>query len=321
MTAKHVILLDGNSIAHANHNATALTVGDFQTQAIFGFLKSIRLLMSKTIGQKELIVLWDGKAQWRIDLYPAYKGNRAPMDAKQEAHRAAFKRQTPFIEKALAMLAVRQVRSPLLEADDLAGFYARLLSAKGTKVTLVSGDKDWLSLVDENTSWFDPIRDRSVTNENFLDFTGYFTTDAFVQGKALQGDNSDNIAGIPGIGEKGAQLFLAQWKDVREFFRQVDEGTYKPKARASKTATSLHPEQVLSSPAGRAIFERNVKLMDLRLSRTPAAGEVIVTKGVKNPDGFLHLCERLAFMSILRERHDFLRQFDMTVPADSVANM
>lgn len=321
MTAKHVLLVDGNSIAHANHNATALTVGDFQTQAIFGFLKSLRLLMSGTVGHKELIVLWDGRAQWRIDLYPAYKGNRAPLDAKQEAHREAFKRQTPFIEKAIAMLGVRQVRSPLLEADDLAGFYTRLLTAKGTKVTLVSGDKDWLSLVDENTSWFDPIRDRKVSQENFLDFTGYFTTDAFVQGKALQGDNSDNIAGIAGMGEKTAQVFLAQWKDVREFFRQVDAGEYTPKKRASKTATSLHPEQVLASPEGRAIFERNIKLMDLRLSRTPAAGEVIVNKGAANPDGFLHLCERLAFMSILRERHDFLRQFGLAVPADSAAEM
>jgi DNA polymerase-1 len=315
MTAKHVLLIDGNSIAHANHNATALTVGDFQTQAIFGFLKSLRLLMSSTIGHKEPIVLWDGKAQWRIDMHPGYKGNRAPLDAKQEAHRAAFKRQTPFIEKAVSMLGVRQVRSPLLEADDLAGFYTRLMTSKGMKVTLVSGDRDWLSLVDENVSWFDPIRDRKVTHENFLEFTGYFTTGAFVQGKALQGDNSDNIDGIAGMGEKGAALFLAQWKDVNEFFRQVDAGTYTPKKRASKTATSLHPEQILASPEGRAKFERNIKLMDLRLSRTPEPGEVIATKPTPNPEAFLHLCERLAFMSILRERHAFLREFGLAAPA------
>lgn len=321
MTAKHILLVDGNSIAHANHNATALTVGDFQTQAIFGFLKSIRLLMSKTVGAKEMIVLWDGKAQWRIDLHPGYKGNRAPMDAKQEAHRAAFKRQTPFIEKAVSMLGVRQVRSPLLEADDLAGFYTRMFTERGMKVTLVSGDRDWIGLVDENTSWFDPIRDRWVTTDNFLEFTGFYTTDAFVQGKALQGDVSDNVDGLPGMGEKGAQLFLAQWKDVREFFRKVDAGEHAPAQRKDKKAKSLHPEQILASPEGRALFERNVKLMDLRLSRTPAPGEVIVSKGNPDPQGFLHLCERLAFMSILRERHAYLREFGLAIPADSVSEM
>lgn len=309
MAAKHILLIDGNSLAHANNNASRLTVGDFEVQAIFGFLKSMRHLLQKTPGKKELVVLWDGKAQWRIDLYPEYKGNRAPLDEEGEEKRRAFRRQTPFIEKALAMLGVKQVRSPLLEADDLAGFYTRMFTQRGMQVTMVSGDRDWISLVDENVSWFDPIRDRWVTTENFLEFTGYFTADAFVQGKALQGDNSDNVDGIAGLGEKTAQLFLAQWKDVREFFRQVDDGTYTPKKRASKTATSLHPEQILASAEGRAIFERNVKLMDLRLSRTPAPGEVIITPGCKNPDGFIRLCERLAFMSILRERHAFLREF------------
>lgn len=319
MTPKHVILVDGNSIAHANHNASVLTVGDFQTQAIFGFLKSLRLLMSRTTGSKELIVLWDGKAQWRIDLYPAYKGNRAPLDAKQEAQKEAFRRQTPFIEKAVSMLGVRQVRSPLLEADDLAGFYTRMLTAKGIKVTMVSGDRDWITLVDENVSWFDPIRDRWVTTENFLEFTGFFTADAYVQGKALQGDTSDNIDGLAGMGEKGAQLFLAQWKDVNEFFRKVDSGEHVPAQRKDKKAKSLHPEQILASPEGRAMFERNIKLMDLRLSRTPAPGEVIVNKGTKDPNGFIRLCERLAFMSILRERHDFLRQFDMSLLPEDAA--
>lgn len=306
---KHVMLIDGNSIAHANHNGNPLTVGDFQVQAIFGFLRSIRAILETTPGSVEVIVLWDGKAQWRIDLYPEYKGNREAMDAEQEAHKAALKRQTPFIEKVLSLLRVKQVRSPLLEADDLAGYFARSLSARGIKVTLVSGDKDWLSLVDENVSWFDPIRDRRVDANNFLEFTGYFTTDAFVQGKALQGDNSDNIAGIAGIGEKTAQLMLAKWKDMNEFFRQVDSGEYTPATRASKTAKSLHPEQVLALATGRAIFARNVKLMDLRLSRTPEQGEVIVNRGEFNQDGFIRLCERLAFASILRDRRNFLRAF------------
>lgn len=308
MADNHIILVDGNSIAHANHNANVLTCGDMQVQAIFGVLKSLRHLLSQMPGNPKMIVLWDGRAQWRIDLYPEYKANRAALDRKQEEHRAAFQRQTPFIEAALRALGVTQMRSPRLEADDLAGHLSRRMAAAGKQVTLVSGDRDWIGLVNANVSWYDPIRDRSVDATNFLDKTGYFTPEAFVQGKALQGDNSDNVEGIQGLGEKGAALFMAQWKDVRRFFAEVDAGTYTPKARG-KGAKSLHPEQILASPEGRAIFERNLRLMDLTRSPTPAPGELLVQARWPNPAGFRQLCQRLAFLSILREERAFLRTF------------
>lgn len=311
--AKHILLIDGNSLTHANHNANVLTVGGMQVQAIFGVLKSLRHLLQATPGEKELLVLWDGRAQWRLDLFPEYKGNRSAMDAKQEAHKAAFKRQTPYLEKALSLLGVRQMRSPLLEADDLAGQMVPRLVAMGRQVTMVSGDKDWLQMVGPGASWFDPIRDRRCDYFNFLEFTGYATTAAFVQGKALQGDNSDNVPGIAGLGEKGAQLFLAKWKDVNEFLLACEEGQHQP-AQRGKRSKSLHPEQILASEEGRAIFERNVKLMDLKLSRKPEPGELIVNHGAANVEGFTLLCERLAFASILRELTPFLRAFNIKTP-------
>lgn len=309
---KHILLIDGNSIAHANHNASVLSVGDFQTQAIFGFLKSLHHLKNKW-PRAEIIVLWDGKAQWRLDIYPEYKGNRAPLDEKQAAAKAAFQRQTPFIEKALALLGIKQVRSPLLEADDLAGFFTRSLGA-ATQITLVSGDRDWISLVGPNVVWFDPIRDRSVEHDTLLDRTGYVSTDAYVQGKALQGDNSDNIVGIDGLGEKGAQLFLAKHGDVYAYLAKIDSGELTAAVRKSKTAASLHPEQILTSPEGRALFERNMKLMDLRQSRRPEPGEMVINRGTPNPEGFLALCQRLAFFSILRSYRTFLMAFGLTPP-------
>lgn len=304
----HLIMIDGNSIAHANHNANVLTVGEMQVQAIFGMLKSLRVI-ARGAPKAEIIVLWDGKAEWRKQLFPEYKGNRVAMTIEEELKDAAFKKQTPILEKAIEFLGVKQVRSPLLEADDLAGFFTRVLAPKGRQITLVSGDRDWLSLVSENVSWFDPIRNRRVDASNFLDFTGFFTTDAFVQGKALQGDDSDNIPGIYKLGEKTAQLMLAKWKDIDRFFEAVDSGEYTPAARKDKNAKSLHPEQLLASPEGREIFRRNMKLMDLRQSRSPEQGEVIIKKAPPNPEAFTRLCERLAFMSILRERRQFLGDF------------
>lgn len=314
--SRHYLLVDGNSIAHANHNATALSVGDFQVQAIFGTLKSAQKLKETYPGAK-LVWLWDGRAQWRIDLYPEYKGNRTALDAKQQAHKDAFKKQTPFIEKALEMLGIDQYRSPLLEADDLAGFFSRRFSGMGRKVTMISGDRDWITLVDSNVTWFDPIRDRKVSLGNLLEFTGYFSPAEYVQGKALQGDTSDNIKGIPKMGEKGAAKFLAEWRDVGKFFAAVDKGVYTPKTRKDKDANSLHPEEFLASPEGREVFLRNLKLMDLVQSRRPEPGELVIRNGKPNADSFLQLCERLHFASILRNRHEFLATFG--VPLEEVA--
>lgn len=312
MGKKHILLVDGNSITHANHNGAVLTVGGMQVQAIFGVLKSLRALLQNTPGEKSLLVLWDGKAQFRLDLYPAYKGNRKPMDAKQEASRAAFKKQTPVLEAALSMLGIKQLRSPLLEADDLAGFIVPRLIKAGHRVTMVSGDKDWIQEVCEDCSWFDPIVGRRVDVDNFLDFTGYETPTAFVQGKALEGDNSDNVDGIAGMGAKGASLFLAKWKDVNNFFAAVDGNTHTPAVRKSKTSTSLHPEQVLASVEGRAIFNRNMKLMNWKQSRQPGPGELIHMPCEVQVDRFEHLCNRLAFASITREFDSFLRTFNIT---------
>jgi 5'-3' exonuclease len=312
-----MMVIDGNSILHANHNSTPLTVGDFQVQAIFGFLRSLRLLLRDAASNTQVVVLWDGRAQWRMDIYPEYKGNRAAIDAKQQAHKDAFKRQTPFIEKALEMLAITQIRSPLLEADDIAG-HLITGAAHNRKIKMISGDRDWIQLVHPNVGWIDPIRDRSVSFEDFFEKTGYYNPNAYRQGKALQGDNSDNVPGLPGMGEKGAALFLAKWESVERFFEQVDAGTHIPAVRKSKTAASLHPEQVLADPEGRALFARNMQLMDLLVARRPEKGELIINRGALNHEGFRALCQRLAFASILREFDAFLRDCNITpqqVPA------
>ena len=319
---KDILLVDGNSIAHANHNGTVLTVGGpsgFQVQAIYGFLRSLRAMLQAADPGTEALVLWDGKAQWRLDIYPEYKGNRAQRDPEQEARHQAFKKQTPIIEKALQLLGVKQARSPLLEADDLANHIVRSIvsrnatrpAAERQRVKLVSGDQDWLQLVREEVSWWDPIRDRTVTTANFLDFTGYFTPAEFVQGKALLGDTSDNIPGIPGIGEKTASAFLAEHRDVHQWLEGCRSGAISPATRKSKKAASLHPEQILASEEGRAIFARNLLLMDMSNCRRPEPGEMVISQAPGNREGFLTLCQRLAFASILREQAMFLKHFNV----------
>lgn len=292
------IIIDGNSLGHAAHNATKLTVGEMQTQAIFGMVKSIKLLAEKYSGWS-MLVLWDGKADWRKAIYPDYKENRKAKDEKQLAHKEAYKAQSPFVRKALSLLGVRQMFATSHEADDMAGILVKKIA--GTQdIVLVSGDRDWLQLVRPGVIWFDPIRDNTVGSGNFMDFTGYFTPQEFLQGKALMGDSSDNISGVGGIGEKGAPEFLAQFKGVRNFFTQVDDGTFAPKKKA---------HQNLASPEGRAAFARNLKLMSLLNVPTPNPEDTNIIAADYDEGRFRVLCEKLSFLSILRDFDNFIRPF------------
>ena len=299
MSKKHIFVVDGNSIAHAAHNGSTLTIGDMQVQAVYGFLRSIRALLN-TLPESEIICLWDGRAEFRKEIYPDYKANRNSLDPKQEASRAAFKRQSPFIVKALSYLGVRQARCAHLEADDLAGFLVPKLGLSGRKVTMVSGDKDWIQAVNTDITWFDPIRDRSCRGSNFLEFTGYESPLAFVQGKALIGDSSDNITGVGGIGKVGAPLFLARWKNVYRFLKEGGD------SKLTKAEANLF------SPEGRQVFERNMNLMDWKRSPKPLKGEIVYESTEVRTDLFEEMCRELAFNSITRELTPFLQSFGIT---------
>lgn len=291
------VIVDGNSLAHAAHNGAKLLVGEMQTQSIFSTIKSIRALLTDKYPGWNIIVLWDGKAEWRKELHPDYKSNRVAKNEEEQKKKEAYKAQSPFLRKALQLLGIRQILVTTHEADDMAGVLVR--RAMGL-IVLVSGDKDWLQLVRDGVVWYDPIRENQIGMGNFTDKTGYFSPREFLEGKALMGDTSDCIPGVGGIGEKGAPEFLAQFGSVENFFKQVDAGTFVPKKKAHIG---------LASEAGRAAFERNLRLMNLIDVPNPDRQNVSVIPPTYNEAGFQAMCEKLAFRSILRNFNEFVEPF------------
>ena len=285
-----VMIIDGNSICRAAHNGTKLTVGKIQTQAIFGTIRTVRGLIEKYPGAK-ILILWDGKAQWRKAIYPDYKGNRKPKDAKAAAHDDAYKAQSAFVRKSLQLLGVRQMFALTHEADDMAGVFSQRLSKAGNPILLVTRDHDWLQLINPNVRWYSPIDDYLVDTNSFTKFTGYFGIDAFLEGKAIQGDTSDNIAGIDRVGKGTAPKILAEFGSMEKFYSQCDSGVFKPRLK-------IHTN--LNAPEGREIFKRNMKLMDLRNVPTPDSKDIVIIQPEYNEEKFRLLCEKLAFVSILR---------------------
>lgn len=295
------LLIDGNSVGYACHHGTKLSSGGQETQAVFGYLKTMRELRV-TYPDHTPIVLWDGRAEWRFTLNPSYKSNRND-DPKKVATKEAYQSQTPFIKDALEALGIRQMRVTTHEADDMAGYMVGTLMQKpDTEIVLISGDGDWIQLVRPGVTWRDMRDDaKIVTSANLFDKTGYKTPLAYLEGKCLQGDSSDVISGVGGIGEKGAPEFLAEFGSVRNFWKLCEEGTLVPKKKAH---ISLYEGD------GRKLFGRNLKLMQLIKVAKPDPANVEVRKGELNRERFQHICEELGFASILKQLDVFINRFE-----------
>lgn len=339
------ILIDGNAIGNACHRATRLTVGELETQAVFGMLKTVRDL-AQSYPIHDILVLWDGKAEHRYNLYPRYKEKRetALLDPVNLKVKTAYRQQVPLIEKALETLAIKQMVCKNLEADDLAGYIAPRLAATGQNVLLVTGDSDWLQLVSERVTWVDPRgAGKRVNFANFLDATGYHSPAEYLDGKCLIGDSTDDIPPAGGIGKDTAPVFMAQFRSVAEFWRRCDAGEHVPTSKAEKSlwkGTSPHTKEAweamfLTPPPpegsdkktnaaygraqknhmaewpgqGRDNYLRNRKLIDLSLAPTPDPKLCAIRPGSVNEVGFRALCERLAFFSILKDYDNFIAPF------------
>lgn len=294
------VLIDGNSLGYAAHHGTKLTSGDMQTQAVFGFVRAIADIRREYFDHA-LVVLWDGRAQWRLDLHPEYKSNRK-SDPKKVAERDAYAEQRPFIAQAMQQLGICQMTASTHEADDLAGLLvARWMAQPGNEIVLMSGDADWIQLLRPDVTWRDRRDDSKVIRlSNLMDKTGYATPFGFLQGKCLHGDNSDCISGVGGIGEKGAPEFIAEFGSVRNFWQRCDSGDFKPTKKSHIN---------LCSANGRMLFGRNMRLMQLLKVAPPAKEAINHNVGKYNEEGFREICQDLAFGSILKNFDNFTKPF------------
>lgn len=305
-----VMLIDGNAMGYAANDAPRLTVGTYQVQAVFGMLRSVRTLLEKH-SSKTPIVLWDSRAQWRFDLHPAYKSNR-DKDPKQAAMREIYKRQKPDIMRGLQLLGVRQLTVHGYEADDTAGYLSQQYSDAGKDVMLITRDKDWLQLVRPGVSWHNWNDDVTVNDRTFEEFTGFKTPQGFVAGKALQGDTSDVIPGVGGLGETAAPFILHHYPSVPQLIseiRKTDEKTWQPPTDLKRYRKKLL-DFAYNRTGGIDTYKRNIKLMNLLSVPKPDPAQVIMLRKPLDKDGFIAFAEELNFRSILNKLDQWLRPFE-----------
>jgi DNA polymerase-1 len=236
-----LFLIDGMALLFRSFYAMGqaqLTAPDgTPTGAVYGFLRVISKIL-KEQNPSHFAVLWDTKDKtFRHEIFPAYKANRSepPEDIIP---------QIGLIQKILPELGMPSFRQPGFEADDLIGTFA-LQARPWADVFIVSADKDFMQLVDEQVKMFSLKK-----GDDYVVIDGHYVEDYFgvppdkvVDVLAIIGDKVDNVPGVHGIGEKGAAKLIQEFGSLEGVYDNLDRIT----ARKQREALASSHEQALLS--------------------------------------------------------------------------
>ena len=191
------------------------------TSAIFGFTKFLNELIAREHPNHLGVAFDPPGGNFRHDLYPLYKANR---DATPED----IKNSVPYIKEILHAMRIPILEIPKYEADDVIGTISHKASlAGGYDTYMVTPDKDYGQLIRPNVSIYKPRKSGEgieiINYRNILDYYCISDPGHIVDILALWGDASDNIPGVPGIGEKGACKLVGQWGTVENIIAHADE--------------------------------------------------------------------------------------------------
>ena len=193
------------------------------TNAIYGFLSMLMKLI-KDEKPEYLVFCYDRKEpSFRKDIYAEYKANRTEMPEDLAP-------QIPYIKKLAEVMGIPSLEVPGFEADDLIGTLTCLGRKHKMEVMIVSGDKDFAQLLEEHVYIYDTMKGVTIDAKGAIEKWGV-PPSQFIDYQALVGDASDNIPGVMGIGPKGAQKLLEEYKTLEGIFENIDsiKGALKEK--------------------------------------------------------------------------------------------
>lgn len=228
---KRIVIIDGNSLINRAYYAMQrpmITKEGMYTQGIYGFLNMLEKI-KKDYEPEYLTVTFDVKAPtFRHKQYDEYKAGRRKMPIE-------LAMQIPVLKEILDAMNIKRVELEGFEADDLIGTISREAEEQGLEPLIITGDKDALQLAGEKTHVL--ITKKGISQFELYDRKAFFDKYGFepvnfIDCKALMGDSSDNIPGVPGIGEKGASKLIIQYDTIENIYEKIDE--VEPKGTRNK---------------------------------------------------------------------------------------
>ena len=206
----HILIIDAmNTLIRSFSLLKAMNPTGTHVGGLVGFLRSLGYV-TRIFDPTRVVIIWDGKGGSgnRQNIDPNYKAQRATSrithwglyDTREEEQEALIG-QLFRTRDYLDCLPVHQIVIEKLEADDIMAYLAKRASKAGKKVTIVSSDKDFLQLIDNNIEVYAPVKKKTFTKDNILEEIKVLPTNFNVV-KALLGDNSDNLPGVKGLGIK-----------------------------------------------------------------------------------------------------------------------
>lgn len=295
--SKKIVLIDGHSILNrAFFGVPPLTNSEgLHTNAVYGFLN----IMFKILDEEKpdyLTVAFDrSEPTFRHQMFDAYKGTRKPM--VQE-----LREQVPVMKEVLQAMGIKIVEMPGYEADDLLGTIAGMAEVQGMDVSIISGDRDLLQLATEKVKIRIPKTKRTGT-----EIEDYYAADVveryqvtpkeFIDVKALMGDSSDNIPGVPGIGEKTATNLIVAYKSIENAYAHLEEITPK----RAKTNLEEHYDMAQMSKTLATIEVHAPIEFDLEAAKLT---------DLYTPEAYVYM-KRLEFKNMLPRFSDDMSQNDL----------
>lgn len=216
-----LLVIDGKSIFYRAYYSFNLSSRDTPTGAVYGFFRIVFDIIKK-IEADRIVIAWDKSKtniRRRQEIYPEYKAGRKKPDPD-------FYEQIPVLMELLRALGWQVLEYDDYEADDIMAALAKQYASPEVEVDLVSSDMDLLQAIGPNVEVWLPKSGAKVIeefNEKIFEEKYGIRADEFLDLKALKGDSSDNLPGVPGVGEKGAVKLLDQFDTLDGIYENIDK--------------------------------------------------------------------------------------------------
>lgn len=250
---KRLIVIDGNSIMNRAFygimgNKMLQTEDGTYTNAVYGFL-AIMFKILEDLKPEYIAVAFDLKAPTKRHLmYSEYKGTRHAMPEELVV-------QMPIIKEVLRAMNITIIEKEGYEADDILGTLAKKAEKQGIATTILSGDRDTFQLASKMITIRIPRTKGGKTEEDDFDEAKVFETygvspSGMIEVKGLMGDKSDNIPGVPGVGEKTALGLIQKYGTVENLYKAIEDGTADEKGKLRENLENNKELAILSKSLG-----------------------------------------------------------------------